>query len=217
MAYENNTIIEARVHYVANLQQCMNVVHYFPTNNGVGPVRDLVRGFLNAFKSVAVGTLIYGMKQLTSTDVVFNRVTAQAIFPTRWILEEVEDFSDTGDIDERCNAQNVQMCFTKKGDLGNRHNVGSFHLGGLPDAIFKLGGWDEPTIDPRIGAMLTGLEWRPNDVANGIEYAPTILNKTKVIVDGKPKYVVSGQTFQTAVIFKPELRVMPRRTVGRGI
>lgn len=176
-----------------------------------------MRGFLSVFAVDAAGTLIRGMKGLMSTDVVIDKVTAQAIFPTRYVKEETEDFTVPGVAVGECKAQNVQLCVTKKGDLARRSNVGHFHLGGLSESVYANGVIDVGGFGAQLGALLTGLEWQPNDVANAISYHPAILNKTKVIVDGKDKYVISGSTVQTFVEFNETLRVMRRRTVGLGI
>lgn len=218
MAYEANAIIEARVEYVANGQRCMNVVHYRPSVPGVGPVRDLVAAFLVSFQQDAAGTLIRGMKRNQASDVIIDLVTAQAIWPTRYVKQETEEYAVVGDIDAApCSAQNVQMCITKKGALGNRHNVGHFHLGGLPETSYQQGLINVGGLGARIGELLTGLEWKPEDAVNGITYTPVILNKTKVVIAGKDKYVISGSTVQEHVEFNEALRVMRRRTVGLGI
>lgn len=217
MAFEANAIVEATVRYSVNGQECMNVVHYHPGTPGVGPVRDLVDNFLTSFQSTAVGTLIAGMKALMSQDVFIHQCTAQAIWPTRYRKSETESFAEQGLVVAPCTAQNLQLCVTKKGDLGIRSNIGHFHLGGLPDVLYTGGVIDTATYAVQIGKLLTGLEWHVISAGDLIDFAPVILNKTLIPGSDPKKYQISGSTVQTAVEFNETLRVMRRRTVGLGI
>jgi len=217
MAFEANTVLEAIVYYEANGQHMMNVVHYKPGVLGVGPVPLLTEHFLTSFQDTAAGTLIAGMAGCMSNACSIYAASAQVIYPTRWAKQIVDVGPVPGGIAQLCRAQNVQLTVTKRGDLGNRHNVGSFHLGGLPVTLYEEGLINQVDFNAELGNLLIGIEWHPISAVDLIEFFPAILNKQKVEGTDPPKYIVTGATNQTRTELQPEIRVMRRRTVGVGI
>src|SRR5678815_586918 len=151
-----------------------------------------------------------------SNQVEIHKCTAQLIFPTRFIIRSAET-NYFGTVNSPCDAQNTTATFTKRGQAANKHNIGSFHLGGLPISMLQQGLLAEILFGPKLAALKTALLNVVNDVVAGIVWTPAILNKTKTIVDGKPHYTVTGRTIVFETERHNQVRTMHRRTVGLGI
>lgn len=215
MAYPLQTIIEATIKYRANSQILMNVVHYNPQTLGAGDIQDLVQSFLNKFADLDPASLLGKMIAGWSQDVELIQVGAQMVYPQRW-RKLTLPFLINGGVAQPCSRQNTALTITKVGLKANRHNVGSFHWGGLPDTAFALGEV-EPGFLPALGGVQNALKQQVIDAAAGITYDPVIINHTKVIVDGKPKYPISGYSLMSDAFLQLSARTMYRRTKGIGI
>lgn len=217
MAIPNDAILEWKIMYEVNGQLCMNVLHFSIGSNVPGdqpiPAAD---GFLTANGVFGNGTVLGEMKRIMSEDVFLKEHTAQWIYPVRYIVRHAllgeQCIGDAG-----ANAQNIAAVITKYGNLGKRSNVGSFHLGGLPDSQFDHGFLNDNTwtkMKVLATAMLVDLS---DGGVTGIHYIPSILNKTKVPNTTPPKFVVSGATVFEIAIAQKSLRTMHRRTVQLGV
>lgn len=216
MAYDANTFVELRIEYIVNDQLCMNVLHYRPGVPGVGPVRDLVASFLAAVVGQGAGGLLDSMAQLMSQETAISRVVAQPVFPVRYRINEL-DVNIPGVKASTISRQNTGLTLTKRGDLGNRTNIGSFHLGGMGDASFAFGEI-APGEFARVGTLANNLKFTITDAVEGIDYYPVIANKEKIPDTDPPKYRFKGSTVITDVDV-PDIsaRVMRRRTLRLGI
>ena len=217
MSIPANSILEVKVGYVVNNQQCYNVLHY-KTLAELATADELTTSdwVVNNLNGNANGEFPGEFANVMADNVVLNELTAQCIYPVRWRISR-DVFAITGAIAGTCDAQNVQACISKRGDLANRHNVGSVHIGGQPPVNYASGMLTAGAIT-LFNALTTFLETEINLEGDPAKVVyPAILNKTKVVVDGKDKYVVSGSTQTTAWDVRSELRTQRTRTVGRGI
>lgn len=211
-----NAIMEAKVIYNANGQELQNVLHYAPNVTGVGTEIDITDGFLTVFNSNAVGTLIETMQQCMSQEVEIYELTAQLVHPTRFIVRSV-DVSYFGAVNSPCDAQNVAAVFTKRGSQANKHNVGSFHLGGLPLNLLQHGLLSQVLYEVKLNNLRDAIALPVDDPVSGITWSAAILNRTKTLVGTKYKYPITGRSIIFEMKDQPQVRTMRRRTVGLGI
>lgn len=216
MAYEVNTILEQQIHYTANNQQCINVVHWVPNQPGIGPIQDLVLSFLGLQALNNAGTFPHDMAALMSNEVDIHTVTMQVIYPTRYVKLSV-DVVIPGANAFTCNAQNLAAVFTKRGVQANKQNVGSFHLGGIPNNMSVFGELNKVNYSVPLGVMADTLAAQFADAGAGVTYTPVIANRTTVIVDGKPHTRITNWKVINEAFVQPQTRTMRRRTVGLGI
>lgn len=218
MAYEANTVVEMRVKTLVNTQYLMNVFHYKPVGNSTGfLIPDMVSGLLALETGGGNGTLTGELKKLlASLNTQIVQVDAQVIYPTRY--RSITQFvSVAGTVLGTCNAQNVQACITKKGELANRANIGSCRIGGIAENQYASG-----LLLPGFKTLLQGFvdNWLLTPKSDGlspVSYDPAILNKTPVDVGGKVKYVISGCTVYDQCEVHDQLRTQRTRNVGQGI
>lgn len=213
------TILEVKVGYKVNDQQCYNVLHYAQeaAYAGAESPTTITSEFLNTnANELDADDFQQQFAAMFGSNVVVNEVTAQIVFPTRYALQRSES-NTAGARATQCEVQNVHATIVKKGELGNRHNIGSMHLGGIPtseiDNGLLSGGYKadlETFIDFMLDSSLgVGIA--------GVSFVPCILNKTKVVVDGKDKYPISGYSVITDWEYRDQVSTQRTRTVGRGI
>lgn len=217
MAYPENTIVEVRIVYSVNGQTCMNVTHWDPEDNAAGwtPL-EAEEELATAIRDQGEGGLLKEMRDFMSQDAVVTEIQVQAIWPTRFRTFALP-INLAGVVAQDCTAQNVQGSIEKFGEIADRHNIGAFHLGGVPVTAYDAGELTGAAV-AQLGNVATAL-MTPITTANApvTTYNPVILNKEKTIVDGKPHYEIIGFSRVYGATAKTELRVMNRRTVGRGI
>lgn len=218
MAWPADEVIEVKCNYFVNGQKCMNVLHYKASGNSVGFLpEDMTAGLLALLDAPGNGTLRGEFAKVFGNNVTITQTTVQGIWPTRYALQ-IGDQESVGTIASPCEAQNVQGAITKRGLLGNRHNQGGVHVGGMPNSQF-----DNGLLTPAHKALLQALvdnflAAEQTDGLSPVVYIPAILNRTKVIgPDGKPHYEITGSTLIDSWEVQDELRTQRTRTVGRGI
>ena len=216
MAWEANQILETKFIYHVNDQTLMQVLHFIPATPGTGvPLDELLAAFAALMTDSGGGSLLESMANLWGTNVECDQVTVQPVFPTRYAVRS-EVSAQTGLGPSQCEIQNVSITWTKRGRLGNRSNVGSFHLGGIATAAFNDGGL-APGVLGAVGAMSNALLASRTDVANGVTYVPAILNKEPIPDSDPVRYRIKGATQVVSVTENDAARVMYRRTKGIGI
>lgn len=217
-------ILEVRIGYVANDQQCYNVLHYYV--NESGPAADspleLAEDVVTKLSADGdtPGSLIHSMRLLMSTSVNITTIAAQGIWSPRFRSFTGEVAGFPGLLDAPCDAQNVAAVIQKYGEGGDRRNVGTIHLGGLGNIAYEDGEMtaDSMLIMDQIGdAYLEGLTVPTSDPEEPITYSPAILNRTLVVVDGRNTWPITGYKEVVGTTSKKSLRVMRRRTKGYGI
>jgi len=220
MALPENTIMEVKIGYTVNDQQCWNVLHYVAdgTYPGVSPF-DISTALLDNLDNQlgTAGTLLNTMRIMWGTNVTLNLLTVQPIFPLRYRLVKGE-YTSAGLGDGVCNAQNLAGYIEKFGELAGRNRMGSFHLGGLLE-----GSYDAGEISPGFFANLQTIAERikePIEFTSGgvdYDYTPVILNKSPIPDSNPVRYAISGFTeiFDTSAFIT--LRTQRTRTKGYGI
>jgi len=215
--FELGDILELRFSYVVNEQRCMNVLHYTPRADVAGlTAYEACQEFVDEFRGGGVGDLYQCLLDWLSHDATVDSIAAQKVYPSRWRAYTWEG-AVVGRVVDACSAQNVQASIEKIAENADRHGVGAIHMGGTPQSFF-LGGMITAGGLTKLGAIAAALKL-PISVGGppANVYDPCILNKSFEIVDGKKKYFISGFSYLVDADVKEELRVMNRRTVGRGI
>lgn len=220
MAFPENEIVEVKIGYLVNEQQCYNVIHYVAdgTYPGVSPF-DIQTALLDNLDNqlATPGTLLNDMRAMMGTNVLINELTVQGIFPTRY--RQVKGaYNSAGTAGSTCNAQNVSAYVQKFGEEAGRDKQGSFHLGGLADETFEEGSLTAgsfATLQSIAQNLRTNIEFTSGGV--DYDYTPVILNKEKVVIDGKDRFIISGFTEIFGTLAYQTLRTQRTRTKGNGI
>ena len=216
MSFPANAIVELKYQYRVNDQVCMNVTHWNPQGDSTGfAVQDMVAGFLSLALGNGNGTFIGEAGKLQSVNAQYFRVSAQMIFPVRWAVQAT-DVNFQGTIDQVVPAQNLAITLTKRGDLGDRHNLGSLHVGGIPINRFQEGKVIAAALTDAAG-LVTWLTTDRGDGVSPVDYVPVILNKTPIPNTDPVRYQISGSSPITSVSVQDTARVMRRRTLRVGI
>ena len=216
MAVVSPSIFEVKIMYKANAQQCMNVLHYITQGSLAGAeASDISLSFITGFATSGPDSVLDAMIQLMSANVHISRLTGQFVWPTRWRMQSI-DVDIPGLVAEVLQAQNLAGVIEKFGDQGNRHNVGSFHLGGIPASRFSLGDLT-PAAKADLEEVAETLLIERTDGTTAAAYIPCILNKEKIPDSNPPRYQIIGASQIVGTTAMPEARVMRRRTKGLGI
>ncbi len=217
MAVDPTAILECRVGYTVNGQRLMNVTHWKPRTTIPGFTPYEAEGdFVESFRTAGAGFLLDAMKGCMSNQVTIDSIAGQFVFPVRYRSYTWEG-AIAGQLANQCEAQNLQASVEKIGAIADRHNIGGFRLGGLPTNFYDQG-LITVALLPALQAVADALKSPfPTNGPPPEIYDPCILNKTKVVVGGKDKYVISGHSPVVDTDVKEEVRCMTRRTVGRGI
>lgn len=217
-------ILEVRIGYLVNSQQCYNVLHYYV--NEPGPEADspleLSEDVVTKLSADAdtPGSLVYTMRAMMGDNVEINTIAAQGIWAPRFrsFTGEVTGLPGLGSVS--CDAQNVAAVIQKYGEGGDRRNVGSIHIGGLANDIYEDGSLKPASVTllEAIGdAYLAGLNVASSVPDEPVLYSPAILNREELVIDGKPTWPIIGYKEVVGMTAKTTLRVMRRRTKGYGI
>lgn len=217
MAYDLNTIIECKLQYTANAQKCFNVLHYLPDVIGTGfTITAMLNGLLNKLTNNIGFGWTFEVKGLMSADVSIDLVTAQVVYPTRYILQSKLVGINGTDV-LTCKAQNVAATFKKQGVLANKHNIGSYHTGGLASGAYNAGELTAGFLTLMDNFITRFLGATMVDGVSPVNYFPAILNKTKVPGTSPPKYAISGASPVVAWTPQTTLRTQRTRNIGKGI
>lgn len=221
---DDDKILEVRIGYVANDQQCYNVLHYYINESGsvddsALELEEDVVTFLSAAGDDP-GSLIYCMRDLMSQVAYINTIAAQGIWQHRYraFTGTVSGFA--GLQEDSLPAQNVAAVIEKYGADADRRSIGSFHLGGLSESMYSAGSFTAGAV-VKLEALATAIEANltvpGSDPLNPVTYSPVILNRTKVVIDGKNTWPITGYKELAGTTVKDTVRVMRRRTKGVGI
>lgn len=210
------TIAEVKWYYTANNQQCINVFHYrlgVQVNN-VNPI-DVTDGLLTVLSNSGAGSMIEKASKLQGTNVIWQKASVQLIFPERWTIRENE-VAQGGLAAVTCTAQNVQAVILKRGMAASRHTRGAMHLGGLAADQYSAGLLTAPAL-VLLQDLADALMFPIGDGVTGFNWDPVILNKEEIPNTDPKKFRITGATDMWQTVALQPLRVMNRRTVGRGI
>lgn len=210
------TILEVKIEYQANLQQCMNVLHYVLRVNSNDVTPNIIsQNALDVFAAIGANSIIGAMRPLMSGEVAFTRVTTQFIHPTRFVVWDRAVVAG-GDSAETCTAQNIALTIQKRAEVAGRHAQGSFHLGGIADDMVAFGFATAGAI-ANLTALATELQASRVVVGLTPSLFPAILNKVPIPNTDPVKYEISGATEALQHLPHDTIRVMRRRTVGLGV
>jgi len=216
MAVVSPSVFEVKIMYVVNSQQCMNVIHFRTQGSlGGGLASEITIAFLEAFAAAGPDSIIDAMTPMMSNAVNITKVTGQFVWPFRWRME-VLDVTIPGLVADSVKNQNVSAVIEKYGDQGNRHNIGSFHLGGMTAAQFSLGDI-EPAAKVKLQTLADKLMVIRTDTVTTATYVPCILNKAPIPDTDPVKYEIIGSSDIVGTTPMDTARVMRRRTKGVGI
>lgn len=212
-----NDILEVKIGYTVAQQQCFNVLHY-RVDAGLNNADPFVvqQLFIDEFLvSVSNGTILGDYKAFLAENVYINKVTAQFVYPTRYLLTQASR-NIQGSVTANCNAPNVTAVLVKYGAQANRANRGSVHVGGIPDI-----GVEEGVLT---GAQTTKLIQLKTTLSNTLisqddvwNFVPCILNKEKIPNSDPVRYRIKGSTDTVQWTYNNVLHTQRTRNVGRGI
>lgn len=210
-------IVEVRLWQRVNNQSLINVLHY--TNTGGYNYTNLSEALTDLLDNVnepANGNLVQDIAALQSNTLTHYRQDAQYIYPTRW--RAISQASNIiGNAEGPCPAQNVQLAVEKFSDTADRHSVGGIRIGGLPAAAYA-GGLVAAAYEAPLAQVADDVATNITSVIDeAIIWRPVILNREKVVVDGKNHWNITGFKYVYGAVAKDEVRTMNRRTINRGI
>jgi len=211
----STAIMEGKFVWSCHGQTCMNVLHWYPDGivAGVDPI-ELMDSFLSVISDNNVGDIMPLIAELQSSQVSWQKVTAQLIHPYRYIVREAVVAQIGADVNP-CTAQNVQASIEKTGIAGTRSNIGAIHIGGLPQTNYSLGLVTAGTLT-KLQTLADKLEQDVVEPLGPSTWHPGILNKEIIPNTDPPKYRIKSITPLFEYRVKNTLRVMRRRTIGVG-
>lgn len=216
MAFPNNEIVEIKVLYRVNDQVCMNVLHYQAVGSTAGGTPfELTEGLLDDFIAITGSSVLDTMQDMMSNQANIFDITGQGVWPTRFAVQHRAVDIDGENVNP-VNAQNLAATIEKSGELGNRHNIGSFHLGGLPPGHFAAGELQAGSLG-QLQSIADALKLHLVDGASTADWVPVILNKSPIPNTDPVRYEISGGTPISRTFAQSSARVMRRRTKGIGI
>lgn len=220
MSIPENTIFEVKIGYLANDQQCYNVLHYLAgdTYAGLSPF-DITTALLDNLDNQlpTAGRLLNNMRLFMGTNVLINELSAQAIYPTRFRAVK-GSYASAGLAGNACNAQNVAAYIEKFGEEAGRNRIGSFHLGGLADEVFENGELSAGAF-ANLQSLAANIAETIEFTSGGVDFdfEPVILNKEPVPGSDPVRYAISGFTEIFGTVALQRLRTQRTRTKGNGI
>lgn len=212
-----NDILEVKIGYTVAQQQCFNVLHY-RVDAGLTTADPFVvqQLFIDEFLvSVSNGTILGDFKAFFGQNVYINKVTAQFVYPTRYLLTQASR-SVQGAVAGNCDAPNVTAVLVKYGAQANRANRGSVHVGGIASMGIEEGiltiTQSQKLI--QLNSTLSNKLITQDDVWT---FVPCILNKEKIPNSDPVRYRIKGSTDTVQWTYNNVLHTQRTRNVGRGI
>lgn len=204
-----NTALQVQLQYTANLQKCLNVLHWVcsvpSTTNG------LDNEYSEIFTSLGPGAgnidVITRFRNCLSGSVTLNRVRAQFVWPIRYRHNDLVIVGGVGTRPGDCLAQNLQASITKKGDIADERGIGAMRIGGLSSLDYSAGALS-PGLKVLMDLLAVGIS-SPFTTAGGGFWEPLIWGN-------QPPNANSPGRKITLSFAQPEVRTQRTRTVGRG-
>jgi hypothetical protein len=208
MAAPLNSILEVGIRGRANSQVLLTILHY--RVSVVAGTSDTIQeqvNFLNAINATGANSLVNPYLAAVSNQYTMDEITAQFVAATR-LRRSTQVVGTAGSLAGNVNAQNVAAVITKRTAFGGRKQLGSVHLGGLPDSSFVLGMVSAAQL-ALMTTLATALNQTVTPVVGAGSYVPVLWHRNDAVQPSSDR--VTDHTPQTT------LRVMRRRTVGLGI
>lgn len=197
-------IVEVTTIFHDSNQVIMNLFHYkFFSGPVITDGRAALQDLMDAMQAGGGFTQKYA--QCISQNIADINLFAQWIYTTRYSKKESLNPIGPGLVAADRVSPNLAVAITKRGDLANKHNVGTIHMGGVPNTFQEFGNVTAAGFlaydDFRLTASAS------ITTALGRVYHPLIFNRE----DPGASVEVSTTFTQTTT------RTMRRRTVGLGI
>lgn len=188
-------------------QRLINTFHWRCEANPTGQLIDSALNDLDTLLSSA-GNLYLSHKAARDGSCVLDDVMLQVISPIRYV-PTIKVKAQNGDIANPTNTSdtpNLAAVITRRGVTAARRDVGCIHYPIPQSNTVYVDG--ELTVAYKVLlTALAGAMQAQQNLASGTQFAPVIYH-----TDGGSIYSYIGACF-----WQPYVRVMPRRTVGRGI
>lgn len=196
-------------------QQTINTFFYRCTSPGTGSVSvnaDIIGAM--AYFETGVGGVYAPWRACVPVTNIIKPITGQLIKPHRSVRINRVPANVVGGRGD-ANTPNLSAVLTRGTDSGERGQVGSIHLPGVAELDQSNG-----DIDPALGVLMTALGTavlNPIVVAitlltlEPVLYHPDIFDTAGILI--RPWFT----TPLTRTIVQPEIRVMRRRTTGKGV
>lgn len=189
-----------------NGQACWNTFHYrldvMAVQINDGPAIDGLHAVLDG-----ANNLFEAMCAATPDNYTIPEVHYQVVSVSRYAKRIKNPVNNAGTVGSAATTSNIQAGITRRGDQALRGYVGGIRLPAPTTAVEQDSGmWDAPyrvLLDTVADEMLQAA------VANGGDQVWT------PVLFGPPN-APTAKTI-TDTFYQPEVRVMGRRTVGRGI
>jgi len=200
---ETGALCQIRIVGTCDNQQFISLFHYRfvdgPANpNGAQMLLDILNVFCPA------GNVLEVYQNCIGQDIVDMEVYAQWIEPVRYVARRDINGPYVGVAPFDTRSANISTAITKKGELANRHAIGTLHMPAVPDNMIdngyvSAGGLvDLQGLGDKMAVSLI--------VAGARQMEPCIYNRAD--------YEQSVPIVSCSV--QPTLRVSRRRTVGLG-
>lgn len=160
---------------------------------------------LQTIKANSITTPIGRMVVCQGGDVTWTKATVQRIYPVRTTYVS-EVINITGSAEGTCDTANVAAVLTKQSLYVGKRGRGSVHIAGLVTADYAEGLIETTLAEPmaEFGTVLIGEKTT----------TPASNCKWKYCTSGG---AIASSTTLSGFVVQPEVRIMRRRTVGRGI
>jgi hypothetical protein len=196
-------IVQVRFEYTHFAQKMFNVLNYkCSTGAGAGNIASETQAIADLIAGNGTpGSLVDPLVAILPATVTIDRVIVQDIAPTRWAYR----FKTVGRTGARGDAPsaNVDAVVTKRTDEAGRSKQGNFFLPGVASEDM-IEGFITAGFQAAIITNLAFLKLNITTPSAGV-YFPIIYNQ-----------LTTAFTPITSFYVHPEVRVLTRRTVGRG-
>lgn len=184
------------------LQRLMNTTHWLIETAGTSPQAQATQEIATYFGNVGLDSPMAKILRIVPNTVTVEAVRAQIISPNRYSYYEVTPFA-VG-LRGASSTANIDVAITKRTDQSGRREVGSFYLPGI-DPEDMAAGLITDAFKTDIITRMGWLKERQTMTVSGATLAPIIYHRLTGTASDITSYHVHD-----------EVRVMTRRTVGRG-
>jgi hypothetical protein len=199
------SIIQATFRYTCAGQRLLNICHFVNDVDIDGEIPAIQATMANYIgSSVSAVSPARKIISLLPENITLDFVRVQVIRDNRWAYTQ-KDVGLDGEL-TATPVPNICVVLTKRTIDSDPDQVGAFHLPGVPademaDGFVSLD--FRTTVRDEMEFLVSPMTWSPG----APDIFPVILH---------PPLVVPDYTKVASIIVQPEVRVMVRRTVGRG-
>lgn len=197
-------IVQVSYRYAMCGQQLLNVLHYKVTDTGSGTVPEQLQNIADYMGATGVpDARAGGIITCIPSNCTLVECRAQLVHPFRTSYQRHEIIEDG--LRGLSDTANVDVVITKRTDAAGRDQVSATHLPGIAQADMVEG-----LLDPDFKAtVLDSMEWLAAEqlvAIADVHLQPVIWHQD----------LGGSNSAITNILVQNEVRVMVRRTVGRG-